>query len=91
MSGGFKWIELGIHQVIFNEEDGKVLAHITNDAPNARKSPVHAYIDGKPIGAYINADFARRAVEEAMSISRQNAGMHAGKLSPSPTDIEERK
>lgn len=79
MSGGFKWIELGIHQVVFDEEDGRVLGHIITDAPSARKMPVRAYVDDKQIGLYVNADFARRAVEEVMSAVRRSAGSNSGR------------
>ena len=79
MSGGYKWIELGIHHVV-HDDAGKILGHIIVDAQGARKCPIVAYVDGKQIGTYISAAFAREAVEEAMNTSRQNAGSNAGKI-----------
>lgn len=80
-SGGFKWLVLGIHHCIFDADDGRVLGHIITDATNARPLPVRAYVDGKEIGLYINADFAKRAVEETVSAIRRGVYANAGKFS----------
>lgn len=78
MSGGFRWLELGIHQVVANE-DGRILCHIIVDS-HARKSPIQAYVDGKMIGMYIDAKSARAACEEAISTKVSLSLMNAGRI-----------
>ena len=78
MSGGFKWLELGAHQVVADEQ-GRILAYIVIGVPTQPLAPVPAFIGDKKIGIYLNDKFARAAVEDAMSAVRRTAHLDSGK------------
>ena len=81
MSGGFKWLECGDWQVIIDEE-GLILAYIVVGFANQPKRAVAAFIKSAKVGDYLNADFARAAVEQIMSDKRRVSQFDAGKPIP---------
>lgn len=78
MSGGFKWIECGDWQVVIDEE-GLVLAYVVVGFANQPKRSVAAFIKMTKIGDYLNADFARAAIEQIMSDKRRVTQFDAAK------------
>ena len=78
MSGGFKWLEVGLHHVIADEEDGRIIAHILINNPKQPNQPIHpvkAYVDGKEIGVYLNEKYAREAVEDFIADTHRKASV----------------
>ena len=89
MSGGFKWIECGDWQVIIDEA-GRILAHVVVGFANQPKRMVAAFVQEKPIGNYLNADFARAAVEEEMSARRRVGIINSARPTVPPLPMDER-
>lgn len=89
MSGGFKWLEIpgGMFMVIA-DEDGKILAHVSQ----APKNPAHAFVGERRLGIYISNESARLAVEAEMADVRRYALNNSGKptVLPPPLPMDER-
>lgn len=81
MSGGFKWLKCGDWEVVIDEE-GLILAYVVIGFETQPKRAVSAFIKSAKVGDYINADFARAAVEQIMSDKRRMVQFDAGKVLP---------